>query len=82
MNNIKYLQKITKKEVGFSDHSIGTLASILATTLGAKIIEKHFTYNKNAKGADHKISADFIFGTLVILYFTACANASPNISIP
>ena len=59
INNIKLLKKITKKNVGFSDHSIGTLASTIATTVGAQIIEKHFTFNKKAKGADHKISADF-----------------------
>jgi N,N'-diacetyllegionaminate synthase len=59
INNIKLLRRITKKNVGFSDHSIGTLASTVATVVGAKIIEKHFTFNKKARGADHKISADF-----------------------
>ena len=33
-------------------------ASIIAITLGANIIEKHFTLNKNFKGADHLLSAD------------------------
>jgi sialic acid synthase SpsE len=44
--------------VGFSDHTVGIKASIYAVLLGAKIIEKHFTINKNLKGPDHKISSD------------------------
>ena len=44
---------------GFSDHTIGITASCVAMTLGAKIIEKHFTYDKNAIGPDHKCSMDF-----------------------
>tara|TARA_E500000331_G_C17184234_1_gene681939 strand:- start:39 stop:1031 length:993 start_codon:yes stop_codon:yes gene_type:complete len=59
LKNINLLKKITKNIVGFSDHSIGTLASTLATSLGAEIIEKHFTFNKSAKGADHSISSDY-----------------------
>ena len=39
-----------RMDVGYSDHSIGNIASISAVTLGAKIIEKHFTLNKNLKG--------------------------------
>ena len=53
---IKYLKKNTKYEIGFSDHSRGNLASCLAVGLGAKIIEKHITLNKRAKGPDHKSS--------------------------
>jgi N,N'-diacetyllegionaminate synthase len=41
---------------GFSDHSQGTLASALAVTLGAKIIEKHFTLDQNLPGPDHWFS--------------------------
>ena len=59
LKNINLIKKITKSKVGFSDHTIGTLASTLATSLGAEIIEKHFTFNKNAKGADHSISSDY-----------------------
>jgi len=42
--------------VGFSDHSDGILASIIATSLGASVIEKHFTLDKNLSGPDHKAS--------------------------
>ena len=39
--------------VGFSDHSEGIEASIAAVAMGARIIEKHFTIDKNMKGPDH-----------------------------
>ena len=52
------LRKLTKN-IGFSDHTLGPLASIKAISLGAKVLEKHFTYNKNADGPDHKSSANF-----------------------
>jgi|TARA_B100001093_G_scaffold518081_1_gene601749 sialic acid synthase SpsE len=52
------LKKFTKN-VGFSDHTLGPMASIKAISLGAKVIEKHFTYDKKAEGPDHKSSANF-----------------------
>lgn len=47
-----------KIPVGFSDHAIGNLISIAAVTLGAKVIEKHFTLDKCLEGPDHILSAD------------------------
>lgn len=44
--------------VGYSDHTIGTTACICAAAMGARVIEKHFTYDKNAEGPDHMVSAD------------------------
>ncbi|MBL4933546.1 N-acetylneuraminate synthase family protein [Clostridium paridis] len=44
--------------VGFSDHTMGNEAAVMAVTLGAKIIEKHFTLDKNMAGPDHWFSAD------------------------
>lgn len=44
--------------VGYSDHSIGSRAASLAITLGAQIIEKHITLDKNLQGPDHLASAD------------------------
>jgi len=44
--------------VGFSDHTIGNTAAIVAVALGAKVIEKHFTLDKNLPGPDHWFSSD------------------------
>ena len=45
--------------IGYSDHTVGVDASIYASLLGASIIEKHFTLDKNFSDFhDHKISAD------------------------
>ncbi len=43
---------------GFSDHTLGTTAPIVAVTLGAKVIEKHFILNKSIGGADADFSLD------------------------
>lgn len=42
--------------VGFSDHSAGYVAAVGAAVLGAVMIEKHFTLDKNMEGPDHKAS--------------------------
>lgn len=42
---------------GFSDHTIGIEASLVAVGRGARIIEKHFTLNKGLPGPDHICSA-------------------------
>jgi len=43
---------------GFSDHTLGTTAPIVASTLGAKVIEKHFILDKCIGGADADFSLD------------------------
>ena len=43
---------------GFSDHTLGVTAPIVATTLGAKVIEKHFILDKSIGGADAAFSLD------------------------
>ena len=53
------LKKILNRPIGFSDHSNGINASLAALTLGANIIEKHFTFNKRKLGSDHSISANY-----------------------
>jgi len=55
---ISTLQTAFGKVIGFSDHTTGTMASVMAITLGAKIIEKHFTLDKTLPGPDHKASAE------------------------
>jgi N-acetylneuraminate synthase/N,N'-diacetyllegionaminate synthase len=44
--------------IGYSDHTKGILVPILATALGATVIEKHFTLDKNLPGPDHKASLE------------------------
>jgi len=58
LNNITMLQKTFGYPVGFSDHSLGTIAPLASVALGACIIEKHFTTDKDLPGWDHKISAN------------------------
>ncbi len=43
---------------GFSDHTLGSLAPVVAITLGAKVIEKHFILDKSIGGADADFSMD------------------------
>jgi N-acetylneuraminate synthase len=40
-----------------SDHTLGVSIPLASVALGACIIEKHFTLNKNMEGWDHKVSA-------------------------
>ncbi|MFX1256306.1 MAG: N-acetylneuraminate synthase [Promethearchaeota archaeon] len=51
-----YLKEFPNYIIGFSDHSLGIEASIGAAAKGAKIIEKHFTVDKNLEGPDHSAS--------------------------
>jgi N-acetylneuraminate synthase/N,N'-diacetyllegionaminate synthase len=44
--------------IGYSDHTLGIEVPIAAVALGANIIEKHFTLDKNMEGPDHKASLD------------------------
>lgn len=44
--------------IGYSDHTLGIEVPIAAVALGAKMIEKHFTLDKNMEGPDHKASLE------------------------
>ena len=56
---ISLKRKFKNTMIGYSDHCKGTKASIASISIGAKVIEKHFTDNKTRKGFDHNLSADF-----------------------
>ena len=45
-------------QVGYSDHTIGMEVAIAAVALGARVIEKHFTLDRNLPGPDHKASIE------------------------
>ncbi len=47
-----------KVEVGYSDHTKGIEVPIAAVALGATVIEKHFTLDRNMEGPDHKASLE------------------------
>lgn len=59
--NIRVLesyQKMYNILTGYSDHSLGSVVSLGAVTLGARVIEKHFTLDKTLKGPDHPHSME------------------------
>jgi len=43
--------------IGFSDHTLGTHCAVAAVTLGARLLEKHFTLDRQMEGPDHHFSA-------------------------
>ena len=57
VSSVEFLRKNLPLTIGYSDHTIGKEAPLIAVSLGAKIIEKHFTLNNNfSKFRDHKLS--------------------------
>jgi len=56
LNYLKTLQGYSENVIGYSGHERGISISIAAVALGAKVIEKHFTLDKNQEGNDHKVS--------------------------
>lgn len=59
--NLKAMLEISKKfgvQIGYSDHTKGIEVPIAAVALGATVIEKHFTLDKNMEGPDHKASLE------------------------
>jgi N,N'-diacetyllegionaminate synthase len=56
--SIPYLRNKFNVPVGYSDHTIGGIACLGAVALGAQVIEKHFTMNKDQLIGDHKLSLE------------------------
>lgn len=58
LNVIPMLKEKYKCPVGYSDHTVGIEVPIAAVAMGAEIIEKHFTLDRNMEGPDHKASLE------------------------
>jgi N,N'-diacetyllegionaminate synthase len=63
MNDVNLNAMITIKNTfdiayGYSDHTLGIEVDIAAAAMGASVIEKHFTLDKNMEGPDHKASLE------------------------
>ena len=52
------MKAFPKLEIGYSDHTLSPVACLAAAAMGARILERHFTYDKKADGPDHILSAD------------------------
>ncbi|MGO9173604.1 MAG: N-acetylneuraminate synthase family protein [Rhodomicrobium sp.] len=51
-------QEFPGLDIGYSCHTLSPIACLCAAAMGARVIERHFTYDKNAEGPDHRLSAD------------------------
>ena len=58
LNAMNTIKENLKVEIGYSDHTTGIEVPIAAVAMGAKVIEKHFTLDKNMEGPDHKASLE------------------------
>lgn len=58
LRKIDTIRSLFKLPVGYSDHSWGYTSALGAVAMGACIIEKHFTLDRNMPGPDHRFSSD------------------------
>ncbi|GGC84972.1 acetylneuraminic acid synthetase [Thalassobacillus devorans] len=56
LNYMDRLKELSQSPVGYSGHERGINIAIAAVAKGAKVIEKHFTFDRNMEGNDHKVS--------------------------
>lgn len=52
------MAEFPRLDIGYSDHTLSPVACLCAVAMGARVIERHFTYDKKADGPDHMLSAD------------------------
>jgi N-acetylneuraminate synthase len=55
---MKTMERAFGLPVGYSDHTLGIEISIASVAMGAKVIEKHFTLDRDMEGPDHKTSLE------------------------
>ena len=58
INAIPEFQRLFQIPIGFSDHSLSPTLPAVAVTLGARVIEKHFTLSRKLKGPDHAVALE------------------------
>ena len=80
--NLKMIPHMKQKynvTTGFSDHTLGSTAPIVAVTLGAQVIEKHFILDKSVGGADADFSMDKNEFTIMVQNIRATEKLIGNI---
>lgn len=58
LSALSAMKKKFKINIGYSDHSKGIIAPLIAVGMGCTVIEKHFTLSRAMKGPDHKASLE------------------------
>ena len=52
------MEAFPQLDIGYSDHTLSPVACLAAAAMGARVLERHFTYDKKTDGPDHMLSAD------------------------
>ncbi len=58
LNAMRTLKAAFQCNVGYSDHAVGPIPAVASVAMGATVVEKHFTLDKEMEGPDHKASSD------------------------
>jgi N,N'-diacetyllegionaminate synthase len=84
--NLRAMQSLGRDlgvPVGYSDHSVGSEAAIIAVALGASVIEKHITLDNNLEGPDHSASLEpQAFASMVVAIRLASAMLGDGVKAP
>ncbi len=71
---IETLKSAFPYPIGYSDHSLGRIACISAVSLGACVIERHFTVDRTLPGGDHHLSSEPDEFATLVQEIRACEN--------